>query len=86
MLNCRAGQAGGRRALWRDGQSSNILDTDLSALGPYLSVLGGGRSAERRFGSNWRDGILTLHEDSTVAWRPGNSASRPVEVGVARWL
>ena len=48
-------QAGGRRALWRDGQSSNILDTDLSALGPYLSVLGGGRSAERRFGSDWRE-------------------------------
>ena len=39
------------------------------------------RYKKRLFGSNWRDGILTLHEDSTVAWRPGDSASRPVEVG-----
>jgi type IV secretion system protein VirB4 len=58
-------QVGSRRALWRDGQSSNILDTDLSALGPYLSVLGGGHSAERKFGLDWRDNPHFWKGDTT---------------------
>ncbi len=46
--------AGQRIALVRSAGDSVFVDADLSALGPLLNILGGGRSAEAQLGNNWR--------------------------------
>jgi type IV secretion system protein VirB4 len=44
-----------RLALVRDDQGSVIIDADLSALGPYLTILGGMEKGEALVGSDYRD-------------------------------
>jgi type IV secretion system protein VirB4 len=46
--------AGQRIALVRSAGDSVFVDADLSALGPLLTILGGGRSAEAQLGNDWR--------------------------------
>ena len=44
-----------RLALVRDDQGSVVIDADLSALGPYLTVLGGMEKGEALVGADYRD-------------------------------
>lgn len=46
---------GQRIALVRSAGESVFVDTDLSALGPLLQLLGGGRSGEIGLAPDWRD-------------------------------
>jgi len=43
-----------RLALVRDDQGSVVIDADLSALGPYLTILGGMEKGEALVGANYR--------------------------------
>ncbi len=43
---------GARLALVRGDEGSVLIDTDLSALGDYLTILGGGKAAHRMFGDD----------------------------------
>ena len=47
--------AGQRIALIRSAGDSLFVDTDLSALGDLLPILGGGRTGETHVGSDWRN-------------------------------
>ena len=44
-----------RLALIRDDQGSIVVDADLSALGPNLTILGGMEAGEKRVGADYRD-------------------------------
>jgi type IV secretion system protein VirB4 len=44
-----------RLALVRDDQGSVVIDADLSALGPYLTILGGMEKGEALVGAEYRD-------------------------------
>lgn len=44
-----------RLALWRTSRGATILDVDLGALGPLLTVLGGGQAGERLFGTDYAE-------------------------------
>jgi type IV secretory pathway VirB4 component len=43
-----------RLALVRDDQGSVVIDADLSALGPYLTILGGMEKGEALVGADYR--------------------------------
>lgn len=45
----------GRQLLVKSAGESVMLDIDLSALGPALTILGGGPSGERLVGTDWRE-------------------------------
>lgn len=45
----------GRIAVVASGDDAAVLNVDLSGLGPLLTVLGGGRAGEARFGADWRE-------------------------------
>ncbi|MFV0297402.1 MAG: type IV secretion system protein B4, partial [Hyphomicrobiaceae bacterium] len=49
-----SGRTKGRLALLRGHAGSTILDVDLSALGPLLTALGGGRAGVDRFGADYK--------------------------------
>ena len=44
-----------RLALIRDDQGSVVVDADLSALGPNLTILGGMEAGEKLVGADYRD-------------------------------
>jgi type IV secretion system protein VirB4 len=44
-----------RLALIRDDQGSIVVDADLSALGPNLTILGGMEKGEALVGADYRD-------------------------------
>lgn len=44
-----------RLALWRTSRGATLLDVDLRALGPLLTVLGGGQAGERMFGADYAE-------------------------------
>jgi type IV secretion system protein VirB4 len=48
-----AGTLGRRSVLWRTLRGSSVLDVDLGALGPLLTVLGGGRAGQAAFGDGY---------------------------------
>ena len=48
------GSVGSRAALVRDDRGSTLIDADLSALGPLLTILGGMEKGEQRAGPDWR--------------------------------
>jgi type IV secretion system protein VirB4 len=50
-----AGTLGRRSVLWRTSRGSSVLDVDLSALGPLLTVLGGGRAGLAAFGDDYAE-------------------------------
>ena len=45
---------GSRVALLRADDGSHVIDTDLSALGPLLTILGGMKAGEALVGSDYR--------------------------------
>ena len=54
-LGILLGVARGRIALVRDDRGSTVVDADLAALGPLLTILGGMEKGERLAGPGWRD-------------------------------
>ena len=48
-----SGEIGRRLVLYRSSRGSTVLDVDLSALGPLLTVLGGGRAGQAAFGDDY---------------------------------
>lgn len=50
-----AGTLGRRSVLWRTARGASVLDVDLGALGPLLTVLGGGRAGQAAFGDDYAE-------------------------------
>ena len=48
-----SGEIRRRLVLYRSSRGSTVLDVDLSALGPLLTVLGGGRAGQAAFGDDY---------------------------------
>ncbi len=51
----RGGGAGSRRAPARDYRGAVVIDADLCALGPFVTILGGMEKGEALVGPDYRD-------------------------------